>query len=241
MQHTIVHDIDRPPCELLDDLRSAAPYPVAYAGPLTGDAGRPLDSAIKPLRAGAALLGPAVTVTIDEPDHLIPMYAIEVAKPGDILVISVTSPSNTAVWGGSMTKSATTRQLEGVVIDGAVCDSSWLSRAEPPPGVSVPVFARAVSPAHAGWARPGSINVPIVCGGVPVSPGDLVVGGDDGVVVVPRARLAALRDRIVRFAADAAGWHRAMDEGRTWFDVLGLEERLRQLCIPGTLSRPDGQ
>lgn len=139
-----------------------------------------------------------------------------------------------------MTKSATTRRLEGVVIDGAVCDSTWLRRPEPHPGVTAAIRARGTPSAHTTWEIPGSIKVPTVHGGVVGHPGELVAG-DDGVVVVARDRIFGLLDPIERFAGEAAYWLAAMDEGRTSVHVLALQGTATDPVIDRTAySSSDG-
>lgn len=106
MIHTTVDSIDRPPAALIEALRSAAPYPVECAGARADDPGRGLGPSIKPLRRWAQIsrwaqiMSAEMTVTLDEPDHLIPMYAIEAAHPGDVLVIDVAGRIERAVRVG---------------------------------------------------------------------------------------------------------------------------------------------
>ena len=145
----------------------------------------PCVEGIHPLTPGAKLVGTAVTVRSYPGDWSKPVQAIDVAGPGDALVID-TGGLGPAVWGELATHSAMQKKLSGVVIDGAIRDTPEIR------ALGFPAFARLVM-SHAGEPKGfGEINVPISIGGVPVKPGDWIVGDDDGVMVIPRARAAEI-------------------------------------------------
>ena len=141
----------------------------------------PCMEGIRPIAPGLKMFGRAVTVRTYPGDWSKPVQAIDMAEPGDVLVIDAAG-RGPAIWGELATHSAIQRKLAGVVIDGAIRDTTEIL------ALRFPGFARLVL-ANAGEPKGfGEINVPIVAGGVRVEPGDWVVGDDDGVMVLPRAR-----------------------------------------------------
>jgi regulator of RNase E activity RraA len=132
-------------------------------------------------RSGLPLAGLAVTVNCRPADNLMVHKALQVAQPGDIVVVATGGNSSSAVFGELMCHTAAARKLGGIVVDGAVRDVEGITR------LRFPAFSRSVSPGACDKDGPGEINVPISCGGTVVMPGDIVVGDADGVAVVPRA------------------------------------------------------
>ena len=133
-------------------------------------------------RSGKPLCGLAVTVNTRPGDNLMVHKAIDVAQPGDILVVATLGGVNAAVFGDLMCRAATAKKLGGIVVDGAIRDVDCIASLE------FPAFSRAVSPGSCDKDGPGEVNVPIACGGAVVMAGDIVIGDEDGVVVVPRDR-----------------------------------------------------
>jgi regulator of RNase E activity RraA len=131
-------------------------------------------------RTGLKLCGSVVTVMTRPGDNLMVHKAIEVATPGDIIVVNTSGNTSSAVFGELMGRSATAVELGGVVVDGAIRDVEALV------SLGLPAFSRTVSPGGCDKDGPGEVNVPIVCGNTVVMPGDVVVGDAGGVVVVPR-------------------------------------------------------
>jgi len=152
--------------------------------------------AIKPVAAGMVLLGQARTVTCMVGDNSALHVAIGLLQPGQILAVDARGFEDTAVWGGIMTRAALKKKIGGLVVDGAVRDVGEIRE------LKFPVFTRAVVPAgpHKGFG--GVIDGPIACAGCPVRPGDIVIGDDDGVCVVPLERadeiFAASLDKIAQ-------------------------------------------
>lgn len=134
-------------------------------------------SSIRPFN-GHALLGPALTVKVRPGDNLLLHKALDMAKPGDIVVVDGQGETSNALMGELMVLWAIKRGIGGVVIDGAIRDVTRLKT------VSIPIYAAGVNPAGPYKDGPGEINYPVVCGGVVVHPGDIVVGDADGVVVI---------------------------------------------------------
>ena len=130
---------------------------------------------------GKKIIGRAVTVRTFGGDWAKPVEAIDISGPGDIIVI-YNGDYNIAMWGGLATQTAVNRKLEGVVIDGAVRDFDEVQK------LDFPVFAANIVPNAGDPKGLGEINVEITCGGQTVNPGDIIVGDDSGVVVVPKER-----------------------------------------------------
>lgn len=177
-----------------------------------------MEAAIKPIATGTRLAGQARTVTTMSGDNGIIHVAITHMRPGEVLVVDAARVEDVAVWGEIMAHSATQRGVAGLVVDGAVRDVAELRE------MGFPVYCRAVVPRgpHKGFG--GTIDAPIACGGVSVSPGDLIVGDDDGVAVVPLADV----DRVLA-AAQAAQKREAetiekIKGGMSSAEILGLPE-----------------
>jgi regulator of RNase E activity RraA len=175
-------------------------------------------AAIKPLRPGTRLVGQARTVTSMVGDNGVSHVATALVGPGEVMVIDAGGYDDVAVWGGVATRAAMARGAAGVVIDGAVRDVAEIRE------LGFPCYARAVVPGgpHKGFG--GTIDGAIACAGCPVSPGDIVLGDDDGVAVVPLADQAALlgvcRDKLEQEQA----WLAEIAAGKTMAELLGLGE-----------------
>jgi regulator of RNase E activity RraA len=161
-----------------------------------------MDPAIQS-RSSLLLCGLAVTVNARPADNLMVHKALQVATPGDIVVVSTGGNTTSAVFGELMCHTATAAGLGGIVVDGAIRDVEGITR------LGFPAFSRTVSPGSCDKDGPGEINVPISCGGTVVNPGDIIVGDGDGVVVVPRGdaqvvldAVAALTDREAKRIAE---------------------------------------
>ena len=134
---------------------------------------------LRPMHAGGGMAGPAFTVRTRPGDNLMVHKALDLAQPGDVLVVDAGGELAQAIVGDLMLNHAATRRLAGVVIHGAIRDSDWV-RTQP-----LPVYAAGVT--HRGPYKdgPGEINVPVALDGMVVAPGDLVLGDADGVLAVP--------------------------------------------------------
>lgn len=139
-----------------------------------------MDPAIKP-RSGLPLCGLAVTVNCRPADNLMIHKALQVAQAGDIVVVATSGNTTSAVFGELMCHTAVAQRLGGIIVDGAIRDVDGITR------LGLPAYSRTVSAGGCDKDGPGEINVPISCGATVVAPGDIVVGDEDGVAVVPRA------------------------------------------------------
>jgi regulator of RNase E activity RraA len=138
------------------------------------------------MRTGLPLCGTAVTVMARPADNLMVHKAMEIAVPGDILVVNTSGNTTSAVFGELMGNSAVAARLGGLVVDGAIRDISGLA------ALGFSAFSRTVSAGGCDKDGPGEINVPVACGNTVVMPGDIIVGDQDGVVVIPFAEAEAV-------------------------------------------------
>ncbi len=187
MIHVITH-IDRPPIGLLDRFRGIGTATVHEASGRRGA----VTSAIKPITKGVRICGPAFTVQCHPGDNLMLHKAMQRAQPGDILVASVGDYYEAGYWGGLMATSAVARKLGGLAIDGCIRDSEEIIR------MGFPIFCRGFSIWGTTKNVLGLINHPVIFGGVCVNPGDLILGDDDGIVVVSRTECEAVLENSIK-------------------------------------------
>jgi regulator of RNase E activity RraA len=197
----IVLNTPRPSQDLISPFRNAPAGNVCDAMDRLGA----MEYRIKPLDPASRLCGPALTVRTRPGDNLMVWKAIDVAQPGDVLVIGTYGFATTSTFGENVIKAAKAKGLAGFVCDGMCRDASGIR------ATGFPAFAIGNVPSSPSKDGPGEIGGPISCGGVPVHPGDLVVGDEDGVVVVPLgdlatvgARLAAIDAKESKLKADLA-------------------------------------
>jgi len=181
----IIGDVSRPPADLVEAFRGKASSNLADA------MGRFhfMDPGMVN-RTGLPLYGVAVTVNARPGDNLMVHKALEVADPGDIVVVSTNGNTTSAVFGELMGHTAVGARMGGIVVDGAIRDIDGLR------ALGFPAFSRAVTPGGCDKDGPGEINVPICCGHTVVMPGDIIVGDEDGVAVVPREEAPEILDRV---------------------------------------------
>ncbi|MBT2654992.1 RraA family protein [Bacillus sp. ISL-18] len=150
-----------------------------------------MDSKIRPFHPKPMVAGHAITIHCPPGDNLVLQKAIELAEPGDVLVLNTGGDTSQAPVGEIVVSNCIRRGAVGLVIDGAIRDSDIL------PTLTIPVFAKGVT--HRGCYKdgPGELNVPIACGGIIVRPGDLVVGDSDGVVIVPHEEAEGLLPKLI--------------------------------------------
>ena len=172
---------------------------------------------IRPLLPGSHMCGPAVTVRTYPGDWAKPVEAIDVCKPGDVLVIDAFN-SYPAIWGELATHSAKVKGLAGLVVWGAIRDTPEIAR------IGFPAFSSLVS-ANAGEPKGfGEINVPVHIAGQTIAPGDWVVGDDDGVIVLPKAQAVELANRAMDVLEKENRLRAEIDAGKTLSEVAYLQK-----------------
>jgi RraA family protein len=149
-----------------------------------------LDGGIGPMWPGAACVGPALPVYTRAGDNLAVHHALDLAEPGDVLVVNGQGDTTRALVGELIAARAFHVGMAGIVVDGAVRDVDALA------AIGMPIFARAATPAGPYKHGPAEIGYPVACGGVVFAPGDIVCGDADGVVVVPQARVPEVAERV---------------------------------------------
>lgn len=147
---------------------------------------------IKPLTRGMKICGPALTVQCGPGDNLMLHKALEIAQPGDVIVATTNGAYEYGYWGGLMAVSGMARKLGGLAIDGCVRDSSEIIK------MGFPIFCRGISIRGTAKNTLGLINYPTVFGGIMVEPGDLILGDDDGLVVVRRSECEEVLEKTLK-------------------------------------------
>ncbi len=176
---------------------TAATIPSSILADVAGRRGA-LHGRISPLAPSMRFAGPALTVEVRPGDNLMIHAALAIAQPGDVIVVDGKADLSSALMGEIMSQQCVAIGVAAVVIDGAVRDSEAIR------ALGFPMFAAGLNPNGPTKSVPGRLNHPICVGGVPVSPGDLVVGDADGVVVIERAKAAAMLPLAARKMTDEA-------------------------------------
>ncbi len=217
----IFQNIHRPDPEISSALRELGTATVHEAQARTGLA-RPY---LRPIYPNSRIAGPAVTVSCQPGDNLMIHASIEVCVPGDVLVVTTTSESTDGMFGDLLGVLCQSRGVVGLVIDAGVRDTAELAV------MQFPVWAKAICAQGTVKASAGSVNIPVVCAGVLVNPGDVIVGDSDGVVVVPRERAAEVvalgKQRIEKEEAAREQFRK----GKLSIDFFGLRAKLKELGV----------
>ncbi|WP_266082648.1 4-carboxy-4-hydroxy-2-oxoadipate aldolase/oxaloacetate decarboxylase [Haladaptatus caseinilyticus] len=222
--HTVEPSVNRPESEIVSGFEKV---PSSIVSDVTGNVGVAMDSGMKPIYNGAELAGTAITVKASPGDNLIIHKAITLAKPGDVLVIDANGYLETGHLGELMCTSCKANDLAGIVIDGAIRDRKEIEEME------FPVYARGVHPQGPLKQDPGSINVTISCGGVTVDPGDIVVGDDEGIAIVPSENALSILERSHEKMDAEDNIRKRIQNGDYLFEISGYDKLYENLEVIG--------
>jgi 4-hydroxy-4-methyl-2-oxoglutarate aldolase len=220
-RHVVVRTIERPDRGTVDALGELGTATVHEAIERRGFAGPRL----RPIQQGVRLAGAAVTVSSHPGDNLMIHAAVEVCEEGDVLVVTNTAPSTHGMFGELLATSLLARGVRALVIDAGVRDTAELR------GLGFAVWSQHVSCQGTVKASAGSVNVPVVLGGLVVRPGDVVCADDDGVVVVPRDEATWALDRSRERVAKEDATRARLAAGELGVDIYGLRATLEALGV----------
>jgi 4-hydroxy-4-methyl-2-oxoglutarate aldolase len=221
MSYRIYRGIQRPDPQAVKQLGELGVATVHEAQGRTGV----MASYMRPIYLSARVSGPAVTVSCQPGDNLMIHAAVEVCKPGDVLVVSTLSESTDGMFGDLLGTSCQAHGVAGLIIDAGVRDTTDLT------AMKFPIWSKAISAQGTVKASAGSVNVPVVCAGAIVNPGDVVVGDADGVVVVPREAAAEVAKAAQQRIAKEEKTRERLAKGELGVDFYGLRAKLKELGV----------
>jgi 4-hydroxy-4-methyl-2-oxoglutarate aldolase len=221
MGHQIVRNIERADPEIVRTLGELGVATVHEAQGRTGL----MKPYMRPIYPTARAAGNAITISSQPGDNLMIHAAMEVCQPGDILVVTTTSDSTDGMFGDLLGVSCQAHRVVGLIIDAGVRDTSELT------AMDFPVWAKAISAQGTVKSTGGSVNIPVICAGAKVNPGDVIVADNDGVVVVPRAQAAAVAKAANDRVAKEEKTRERLRNGELGIEFYGLRAKLKELGV----------
>ena len=221
MSHKVVQRIQRADAGVIKTLGGAGTATVHEAQGRSGL----LRPYMRPIYPAARVAGSAVTVSCQAGDNLMIHASIAVCQPGDVLVVVTTSESTDGMFGELLGVSCQAHGVAGLIIDAGVRDTTELA------AMNFPVWAKAVSAQGTVKSTAGDVNIPVVCAGAMIVPGDVIVGDSDGVVVVPREKAVEVAQASEQRLAKEEKTRQRLRSGELGLDFYGLRAKLVELGV----------